>query len=832
MHTSFHARDVAASIRNCIIRNASTKQLRFYSYALVNPEIFEIKNIKPGRELLADSQTQSIAPRNEGTSTSGCIRKYRSIESEFDALIENVPKRNILMRQHANSKTYESQRAVQTIDGFENSKNTEHSLEKHTPPTFQLFNRSKPTSVPSTAKRSDLNNTVTKLCLEASVIPDKIAFSQFKRLNIRAVPRLAHRLDRVLFSPGFHFLQDPRTKIFNFTRYLEKIRPYEDFDRSKIPSFISASKDMTLLKEAIAQNKKFYSSTSSMTLSLIQFYLFLNNYTPHPDSEYRFSFPPFTRNATELPLCSIVEPKGVNLNGETVYAVTSDKSTDVEILLLALGHCLEALLTTEEKDFVHSFIPGLKSGRNASRRAKEADTKASTPVPPQNVYNYSTYRGFLMRSQLDCYDPRLPGNGTFDLKTRAACAIRYDHHPDSAKTNYRIYKLNGEIESFEREYNDLIRTAGLLKYGFQARIGQMDGIFIAYHSVNAFGGFQYLPLSEIDKIFYSDKLVDYQMRKFYTPEEIVRNEDLCSYFAETQFKVSLTIWEDAMQTVTEDLKGTEYENMPYRLIFKKMAPSEEKNDSFMRVFAVPLKPEMKEKLQEFPTHFKTSFRENLTQKERMNNMLKAEAKLNEINAELIEDVPLLCYRIRATYHVNGQDISAAKLHPYPRRIDAGHEWRYVIEKEVEKGSDQQPDHELRSNSEISEDDVKAKSNKTEACNSSETTNTIKRGETDLDMEIGTSTKNLGPIRNSYLKMMQDAAAVITMSGKMAGAKGEISEITRIVRKYGEVGRIREEIQRRRYLRNRWSLNHRSNTEQRLSRRSKEALFKYGRFKCR
>lgn len=31
-----------------------------------------------------------------------------------------------------------------------------------------------------------------------------------------------------------------------------------------------------------------------------------------------------------------------------------------------------------------------------------------------------------MRSQLDCYDPRLPGTGVFDLKTRAALPIRYD----------------------------------------------------------------------------------------------------------------------------------------------------------------------------------------------------------------------------------------------------------------------------------------------------------------------------------------------------------------------------------------------------------------------
>lgn len=33
---------------------------------------------------------------------------------------------------------------------------------------------------------------------------------------------------------------------------------------------------------------------------------------------------------------------------------------------------------------------------------------------------------FIMRSQLDCVDPRLPGTGVFDIKTRACVSIRMD----------------------------------------------------------------------------------------------------------------------------------------------------------------------------------------------------------------------------------------------------------------------------------------------------------------------------------------------------------------------------------------------------------------------
>lgn len=48
---------------------------------------------------------------------------------------------------------------------------------------------------------------------------------------------------------------------------------------------------------------------------------------------------------------------------------------------------------------------------------------------------------------------------------------------------------------------DLIRSA-FLKYQFQARIGGMDGIFVAYHSTTRFFGFQYLPISVMDEALF------------------------------------------------------------------------------------------------------------------------------------------------------------------------------------------------------------------------------------------------------------------------------------------------------------------------------------------
>ena len=106
-----------------------------------------------------------------------------------------------------------------------------------------------------------------------------------------------------------------------------------------------------------------------------------------------------------------------------------------------------------------------------------------------------------MRSQLDCHDPRLPGTGVFDLKTRAALPVRMDIMNYKQHSTYLIRTLQGEFESFEREYHDLMRSA-FLKYGFQARIGNMDGILVAHHNTARIFGFRYIPLSEMDACLF------------------------------------------------------------------------------------------------------------------------------------------------------------------------------------------------------------------------------------------------------------------------------------------------------------------------------------------
>lgn len=108
----------------------------------------------------------------------------------------------------------------------------------------------------------------------------------------------------------------------------------------------------------------------------------------------------------------------------------------------------------------------------------------------------------MLRSQLDCHDPRLPRK-SFDLKTRATLPIRMDINNYRNYLSYRLHRPYGLYESFEREFFDLCRSA-LLKYNFQVRIGDMDGIMIAYHNTAEIFGFQYLTRTEMDEILYGN----------------------------------------------------------------------------------------------------------------------------------------------------------------------------------------------------------------------------------------------------------------------------------------------------------------------------------------
>lgn len=149
---------------------------------------------------------------------------------------------------------------------------------------------------------------------------------------------------------------------------------------------------------------------------------------------------------------------------------------------------LEKFLTTDAATFSRYM--------RDSPDPAEADTDTR-----REAYRYSMSSKMVMRSQLDAVDPRLPGSGVFDIKTRAAMSVRYDSKNWVENAGYLIRRLHGVTESFEREYCDLIRAA-FLKYSFQARIGAMDGVMVTYHNTARVFGFQYIPLEEMEARLY------------------------------------------------------------------------------------------------------------------------------------------------------------------------------------------------------------------------------------------------------------------------------------------------------------------------------------------
>lgn len=310
------------------------------------------------------------------------------------------------------------------------------------------------------------------------------------------VPRLAHGLDRVLFNPGVYYLQDPRSNVYNFDPYLQEITPVKDFNFDALTEYITSSRDPTLDELARSHDLQIVGSTSSMTGVLSQLHYFISNWRPISLRRLSTAFKGKSQKFTQ----SQRAPASIYLrHNDGIYAIDADKSLDSgETVLSFLGRSMEKMLTLDQKDF--------------SKLKKENSSEAPTEKS-REAYHYSKIGKILMRSQLDCNDPRLPGTGTFDLKTRAVLPVRMDVKNAHEGAGYQIHQSTGLLESFEREYYDMIRAA-FLKYSLQVRIGKMDGIFVAYHNTERIFGFQYISLEEMDDNIHGSSDRDIASREF------------------------------------------------------------------------------------------------------------------------------------------------------------------------------------------------------------------------------------------------------------------------------------------------------------------------------
>lgn len=280
-------------------------------------------------------------------------------------------------------------------------------------------------------------------------------------------------------------MRDPRSKVYNFTPNLRFIAQPQDFNFDALPNFTPPSKDMTLHDLSKSRGAKFAGSTSSVSSALSQIYLALSSFkdlsTDGLSTEFIDTRKSFTQ-LTQLPTSVILkkQPNGV-------YTIDQFKSVqDRETIMMKQGVILEHFFTRPFDDF--------------EKLLNENKGELDKLQPREDAYAYCRYGDLLLRSQIDCKHPYLPRK-VFDLKTRATVAVRLNAEDYADFVNYRVFRLNGMWNSFMREFYDMMRSA-FLKYNFQVRIGNMDGLFVAYHNTQEIFGFQYVSREELDQALF------------------------------------------------------------------------------------------------------------------------------------------------------------------------------------------------------------------------------------------------------------------------------------------------------------------------------------------
>jgi hypothetical protein len=383
-----------------------------------------------------------------------------------------------------------------------------------------------------------------------SVSADELELTPIEKIQEK-VPTLSYGLERVLFNPGVYHLQDPRSRVINFDPYLQKIMPVDEFDFNALKEYITSSRDATLLRYTKEEKKKYTGSTSSMTSALAHFHFLLSHWRPINPGILSKDFPVEYQSFTKLQR----GPTAVFLRyKDGVYAIDADKQYDTSSILSMLGKSMEKLLTLPTEEY--EKYRKTNSHKLSDKERKEPET-----------FHYTTMGDFLLRSQLDAHDPRLPGTGTFDIKTRAVVSIRMDTKSYEEGMDYEIKGLHGDYESYEREYYDMIRAA-FLKYSLQVRMGRMDGIFVAFHNTRRIFGFQYISLPEMDYALHGSR-------------------DTTT--GDAEFKLSLNLLNKALDQATE-----RYPKKSLRIHFE----TRETGTPFMYFFAEPIEDEQIDMIQE------------------------------------------------------------------------------------------------------------------------------------------------------------------------------------------------------------------------------------------
>ncbi|KAJ3568121.1 hypothetical protein NP233_g5918 [Leucocoprinus birnbaumii] len=378
------------------------------------------------------------------------------------------------------------------------------------------------------------------------------------------IARLEHNLERVLFNPGVHWLQDPRSRVFNYSPHLQDIPPVTDFAFDRIEQFARPSVDPDIPALMQEHDKKFSGSTSSLSGILCHLYFLISGMKGVNISNLSRDFFDASDKFTagqRMPTTVQFRWKRDGTEKQTGryyldsggYGDEADKN-----ILTWLGTMLEKFLTMPQEKF---------------RLYQRSNTDAPLPEKSdkREAFRFSKTNKFIMRSQLDCHDPRLPGSGVFDIKTRACIPIRIDIFNFEENSGYLIRTPQGMFESFEREYYDLVRSA-FLKYQFQVRIGGMDGVIVAYHNTKRMFGFQYIPLEEMDERLFGP-MKGMGDRVFRACLELLENvaEEVTDCFPEQDVRATFETRSGSMKIWVEPVEhSSSVESAPMKMLEVQM----------------------------------------------------------------------------------------------------------------------------------------------------------------------------------------------------------------------------------------------------------------------
>lgn len=310
------------------------------------------------------------------------------------------------------------------------------------------------------------------------------------------VPHLSYPLtpDEINSEELHKFTDDLPPHLQHF-RYVEKPTTQhshqQGFYMDRLPFFITSSCDSALLelsRSGLPNCPKplVSASTSSSTKVLCHFYFLLSNFADINTSKFSSSFvrepqgfPPRMGFPAVVALRKRYDP-----NDSTKFIWATDSVSTAlpgNELLSQLGHVLEKKLTMPREKYEELYLNPDPSAYLEYQKNQVGES-----------YHVSQFGRLIYRSQLDCVHVGIKGsNKVFDLKTRATAQIRYGMVQKGIDLIKLTQSQGTNIGSFEKEMYDMTRNA-FLKYYFQACLGEMAGILVAFHNTQEMFGLHYL----------------------------------------------------------------------------------------------------------------------------------------------------------------------------------------------------------------------------------------------------------------------------------------------------------------------------------------------------